>query len=230
MGFRERKQGDPFTAVGFRDDRKGNEQQIWQSQKSRGIKSALDLSVSVTNSNRHNSRPQVSMAKNEPHPTRYCQFEWKPVNKTLRITLTQGTRRHVKWTRHEGVVGPKHKAMIFKSVDGPSTSLEVEAQPIDPGSESLEIPDKSKGSLVNQFCVGEASNTKSGDLETSSTDLETSTSAFENNGKGIKSEWLGDASLLELDADDEMDSGVLMTHEKLELEFQSVEEGHGLEL
>uniref|UniRef100_A0A2N9EBT0 Reverse transcriptase domain-containing protein n=1 Tax=Fagus sylvatica TaxID=28930 RepID=A0A2N9EBT0_FAGSY len=117
---------DRLAVVGFRDDRQGNEKQIWQLRKSRGTKSVPDLPTSVTISDRHISRPRMSMAKCEPRPTHLCHFEWKPVNKTLRITLNQGTYRQ--------------------------------------------------------------------------------------------------------DANDETDSGVLMTQEKMELEFPSVEEGHALEL
>jgi hypothetical protein len=34
---------DRLAAVGFHDDRKGNEKQIWKSRKSRGTKSAPNL-------------------------------------------------------------------------------------------------------------------------------------------------------------------------------------------
>ena len=122
------------------------------------------------------------------------------------------------------MVGPKNKNVSDKSVVGPSTSLEIEAQQINPRFVSLEVLDKDKGSLVNHFCVGEASNLKSGDLETSLT------SDFEKGGEGIESEWSSDVAFLDQDANDETDLGVLLTQEKMELEFPFVEEGHGLEL
>lgn len=66
---------------------------------------AVDFPSTVINRNFENcdSRLRVPMARKEPRPTRFCNFVWKPNNKTLCITLGQHNRRSVKWV---GVHGP----------------------------------------------------------------------------------------------------------------------------
>ena len=60
-----------------------------------------------------NSR--IMMAKNETRPTRSCHFIWKPISKTLRITLERGARRAVLWVGLESELGLKDT----KVPDGP---------------------------------------------------------------------------------------------------------------
>lgn len=150
------------------------------------------------------------MAKNEPCPTRFCHFEWKPISKTIHITLDQVSHRQVKWAGLEAGVGPKSQhSESFKSLDGPSISLVVEAQlAVAFVPECLEILISEKGSLVNQCHVGESSNTKLIVLEISIGDSL-------SDGEGIESEWPCEAPRMESGADDEMVQGVHMSQEKL---------------
>ncbi len=59
------------------------------------------------------------MAFNEPHLTRLCHFVWKPINKTIRITLDHGLRRQLSWVGlRTGDALKGHQAELVSSPDG----------------------------------------------------------------------------------------------------------------
>ena len=64
-----------------------------KARYSRSTKSAPYLIPSVTSHNSMGfySKTRVRMAENEPRPTRTQLFVWKPISKTIRITLENGS-------------------------------------------------------------------------------------------------------------------------------------------
>jgi hypothetical protein len=45
----------------------------------------------------HRPKSRVHLLADAPRPMRSCDFIWKPRNKTLRITLSEGNLRQAKW-------------------------------------------------------------------------------------------------------------------------------------
>ena len=127
---------------------------------------AADFPSIVTNQNFENrdSRLRVPMASKKPRPTRFCNFVWKPKNKTLHITLGQDNRRSVKWA---GVNGPTLlQSKMIKSKVGPHVDISswVEAQVLE-ASRQDKVVDGPSNIETHQMCVGETSHSKLDSLE-----------------------------------------------------------------
>ncbi len=91
------------------------------------------------------------MASSEPRPTRYCFFKWKPVSRTLKITLENGTRRRVAWNGLESKIGQVETQGVSKE-NGPVDSLMGEAQKMEiKGPRVIETQLPLKGSSVIHF-------------------------------------------------------------------------------
>jgi hypothetical protein len=71
------------------------------------------------------------MSSNEPRPTRSFHFVWKPVSRTIRITLDHGLRRNVTWAGLEVGAGLKEQQDL--NTDGPQKSLVGQARSDGPG-------------------------------------------------------------------------------------------------
>ena len=100
-------------------------------------------------------RVKRDMVIKAPRPTRLSHFVWKPKSNTLRITVNPGSRRIVEWVGLRASNGLKLSEV---QNNGP---LDSEAQqPISVNKEGVAGPLDTKTSLVQQFCVGEASGTK----------------------------------------------------------------------
>lgn len=52
------------------------------------------------------NKPRVELSRAEPRPTRHFDFTWKPNNKTLRITLQEGSKREAQWVGLSSSRGP----------------------------------------------------------------------------------------------------------------------------
>jgi hypothetical protein len=95
------------AAVGLRGPEQASRQPFRQARKSRSTKSAPDTKPTVT---LPKSRDQIFkypgyISKNEPRPTRTTHFVWRPVSKTIRISVDNGLRS-VKWVELGSNTGP----------------------------------------------------------------------------------------------------------------------------
>jgi hypothetical protein len=133
------------------------------------------------------------MAKNETRLTRSCHFIWKPISKTLRITLEREGRRAVLWVGLESKLGLKDT----KVPDGPELLIVEKTQPVEqlgPGDLECQLQDTSD--------MGQ--NTKHEGLESSSED---SLSDDEGSGSNRNCEAVGMAP----SADEGRGQGVIST-------------------
>ncbi len=104
------------------------------------------------------------MANKEPQLTRFCNFVWRPKNKTLRITLGQDNHRSMKWA---GVNGPTLlQPKMIKSKVGPHIDISswVEAQVLE-ASRQDKVVDGPSDIETHQMCMGETSHSKLDSLE-----------------------------------------------------------------
>jgi hypothetical protein len=92
-------------------ERKSRVLDLAQSKILPGIKP----SVTHTNGDNKPRVPRVEMSLDEPRPTRLFDFVWKPRNKTLRITVNEGSKREAKWVGLSTPLGPITKTYRAKS-------------------------------------------------------------------------------------------------------------------
>ena len=102
----------------------GNHAKCRRFRKARYLQSTksapyLILPVTFHNSTGFYSKTRVRMAENEPRPTRTQWFVWKPISKTIRITLENGSRT-VSWISLGSGNGPEDKQIsALKPKDRP---------------------------------------------------------------------------------------------------------------
>jgi hypothetical protein len=124
------------TAVGLRGPELVSRQPFWQAQKLRSNKSPPDTKpkITLTKSRERFPKARVRLAKNEPRPTRITKFVWRPVSKTIRISVDNGNR-NVKWVRLGSNTGPhiglQNLSLVKDQMNLDVGPDEVEAQLID---------------------------------------------------------------------------------------------------
>ncbi len=142
IGNQIRSFDDGVAAVGTVDSRNGRLPQIRHARRNRSTKSTQDVQPRDTLRDLRGqySNSRILMAKNELRPTRSCHFIWKPISKTLRITLEHGSRRVVSWVGLETKVGLRDK----NYPDGPELPLVEKTQPVEhlgPGESECQLKD-----------------------------------------------------------------------------------------
>uniref|UniRef100_A0A2N9FRJ8 Reverse transcriptase domain-containing protein n=1 Tax=Fagus sylvatica TaxID=28930 RepID=A0A2N9FRJ8_FAGSY len=112
------------AAVGVRSTSQASCQPFQQARKLRSTKSAPEMKPTVTLHKSRNrvSNARVKLAKNEPRPTRTTHFVWRPVSKTIRISMENGLRI-VKWAELDSSTGPQvEKGEGTNQLVGPQNS------------------------------------------------------------------------------------------------------------
>lgn len=157
--------GEGKLMAGIREDCNGSRFQTRQSCKSWVNDSARfapwPKTVTGSDGEKREFRQRVLMDSKAPRPTRLSHFIWKPISKTLRITLTAGSRKVVKWIGPDSYNGPKIIKENVKASNGPlPTHNNSEAQQAETKNKgSLVQPFGAKSNLGSHYFMGEASGT-----------------------------------------------------------------------
>ena len=131
IGQQNRSSDEGVTAVGYVETQNGRPRPIRKSRQSRSNKSARDLKQpNPLQDLRGRSNDQILMAISEPRPTRSCTFKWKPISRTLSITLEHGSRRRVSWIGLETKTSSMEPQGVTNE-NGPVDSLIGEAQQVE---------------------------------------------------------------------------------------------------